>query len=74
MRISIPAFVPKGLKDPAWGFNQVLTPGAIKKRTAALTRRFVLVLVVVLMVAPKLFIKLGAKAHFQLWSVSDPRL
>ena len=28
----------------------------------------------VLMVAPKLFIKLGAKASFQLWSVSDPRL
>jgi hypothetical protein len=34
----------------------------------------VLVLVVVLMVAPKLFIDLAPKPGFELWSVSDARL
>jgi hypothetical protein len=36
-------------------------------------RRF-LVIVVVLMVGPKLFSNLGAKANLELWSVSEPRL
>ena len=37
-------FVPKGPKDSAWGFN----PRLPTQETPALTRRFVLVLVVVL--------------------------
>jgi hypothetical protein len=31
-RIGAKCFVPKGLKDAAWRFNQVLTPGVSPKK------------------------------------------